>query len=165
MSGCSIKSVHFQRQSKTPLSWINGIKIFDLWWNKYWEMENWKMHITGNLRKHPHLLALRRWGRFAPNVPSGEARGETGVFAGYVYHRRQADSVKLAGIGLVCNVWADSILICLPLSMFLIRHLQALPYPRRCTHESREQHSRREWGESCVCFPNTLCCVLVFGLF
>ena len=80
-------------------------------------MENWKMHITGNLRKHPLLLALRRWGR-------------------------QADSVKLAGTGL-----------------------QALPYPRRCTHESCEQHSPREWGESCVCFPNTLCCVLVFGLF
>ena len=99
------------------------------------------------------------------NVPNGEERGETDVFAGYVYHRRQADSMKLAGIGLVCNVWADSILICLPLSMFLIRHLQALPYPRRCTRESREQHSRREWGESCVCFPNTLCCVLVFGLF
>ena len=65
------------------------------------------------------------------NVPNGEERGETDVFAGYVYHRRQADSVKLAGIDLVCNVWADSILICLPpLSMFLIRHLQALPYPR-----------------------------------
>ena len=98
------------------------------------------------------------------DVPNGEERGETDVFAGYVYHRRQADSVKLAGIGLVCNVWADSILICLPLSMFLILHLQALPYPRRCTQESRERHSRREWGESCVCFPNTLCCVLVFGL-
>ena len=62
------------------------------------------MHVTGNLQKHPLLLALRRWRRFAPNVPSGEERGETDVFAGYVYHRRQADSVKLAGIGLVCNV-------------------------------------------------------------
>ena len=62
------------------------------------------MHITGNLRKHPLLLVLRRWGRFAPNVPSGEERGETDVFAGYVYHRRQADPEKLAGIGLVCNV-------------------------------------------------------------
>ena len=78
-------------------------------------MENWKMHVTGNLQKHPLLLALRRWRRFAPNVPSGEERGETDVFAGYVYHRRQADSVKLAGIGLVCNVWADSIVICLPI--------------------------------------------------
>ena len=39
------------------------------------------------------------------DVPNGEERGETDVFgAGYVYHRRQADSVKLAGIGLVCNV-------------------------------------------------------------
>ena len=37
------------------------------------------------------------------NVPNGEERRETDVFAGYVYHRRQADSVKLAGIGLVCN--------------------------------------------------------------
>ena len=31
------------------------------------------------LRKHPVLLALRRWGRF---VPVGEERGETDVFAG-----------------------------------------------------------------------------------
>ena len=27
--------------------------------------------------------ALRRWGRFARNIPSGEERGETDVFAGY----------------------------------------------------------------------------------
>ena len=33
-----------------------------------------------SLRKHPFLLALRRWGHF--NVPSGEERGETYVFAG-----------------------------------------------------------------------------------
>ena len=32
-----------------------------------------------SLRKHPFLLALRRWGRF---VPVGEERGETDVFAG-----------------------------------------------------------------------------------
>ena len=37
----------------------------------------------GSLRKHPFLLPLRRWGRFARNVPSGEERGETDVFAGY----------------------------------------------------------------------------------
>ena len=37
-----------------------------------------------SLRKHPFLLALRRWGRFAKRfVPSGEERGETDVFAGY----------------------------------------------------------------------------------
>ena len=35
-----------------------------------------------SLRKHPFLHALRRWGRFARNVPSGEERGETDVFAG-----------------------------------------------------------------------------------
>ena len=35
-----------------------------------------------SLRKHPFLLALRRWGRFARNVLSGEERGETDVFAG-----------------------------------------------------------------------------------
>ena len=33
-------------------------------------------------RKQPLLLALRRWGRFARNVLSGEERGETTVFAG-----------------------------------------------------------------------------------
>ena len=32
-----------------------------------------------SLRKHPFLLALRRWGRY---VPSGEERGATDVFAG-----------------------------------------------------------------------------------
>ena len=37
----------------------------------------------GSLRKHPFLLALRRWGRFARNVLSGEERGETDVFEGY----------------------------------------------------------------------------------
>ena len=41
-----------------------------------------------NLRKHPFLHALRRWGRFARrNVcakrPRGEERGETDVFPGY----------------------------------------------------------------------------------
>ena len=36
-----------------------------------------------SLRKHPFLLALRRWRRFARNVPTGEERGETDVFAGY----------------------------------------------------------------------------------
>ena len=43
-----------------------------------------------SLRKHPFLLALRSWGRWslsrrrssARNVPSGEERGETDVFAG-----------------------------------------------------------------------------------
>ena len=39
-----------------------------------------------NLRKHPFLLALRSWGRFARNVPSGEEREETDVFAGYSFH-------------------------------------------------------------------------------
>ena len=37
---------------------------------------------SSSLRKHPFLLALRRWGRFARKVPSGEERGETDVFAG-----------------------------------------------------------------------------------
>ena len=36
-----------------------------------------------SLRKHPFLLALRRWGRSARNIPSGEERGETDVFARY----------------------------------------------------------------------------------
>ena len=38
-----------------------------------------------SLRKHPFLLALRRWGRFARNVPGDEERGETDVFAGYAF--------------------------------------------------------------------------------
>ena len=41
-------------------------------------------YVTFSLRKYPFLLALRRWGRFARNVPSGEERGETDVFACYV---------------------------------------------------------------------------------
>ena len=52
---------------------------------------------AGSLRKHPFLLALRHWRRFARNVPSGEERGETDVFSGekagyapdsYVFHSR-----------------------------------------------------------------------------
>ena len=35
-----------------------------------------------SLRKHPFLLALRRRGRSARNVPIDEERGETDVFAG-----------------------------------------------------------------------------------
>ena len=38
-----------------------------------------------SLRKDPFLLSLSRWRRFsARNVPSGEERGETNVFAGYM---------------------------------------------------------------------------------
>ena len=37
-----------------------------------------------SLRKHPFLLALRRCGRLPRNVASGEERGETDVFAGYM---------------------------------------------------------------------------------
>ena len=47
----------------------------------------------GNLTKHPFLLALRRWGRFARNVLRGEERGETDVFAGY--RRRDLLSFRL----------------------------------------------------------------------
>ena len=35
-----------------------------------------------SLPKHPFLLALRRLGRSARNVPIDEERGETDVFAG-----------------------------------------------------------------------------------
>ena len=41
-----------------------------------------KRQLGSSLRKHQFLLALCRWGRFARNVPSGEVRGETDVFAG-----------------------------------------------------------------------------------
>ena len=40
------------------------------------------VRVLVSLRKHPFLLALRRWRRVARNVPSGEERGETDVFAG-----------------------------------------------------------------------------------
>ena len=43
----------------------------------------WHNGRRASLRKHPFLLALRRWGRFARNETSGEERGETDVFAGY----------------------------------------------------------------------------------
>ena len=35
-------------------------------------------------KKRRYYLFFRRWGRFARNVPSGEERGETDVFAGHV---------------------------------------------------------------------------------
>ena len=43
---------------------------------------DWVLPKTLSLRKHPFLPALRSWGRFARNVPIGEERGETDVFAG-----------------------------------------------------------------------------------
>ena len=50
--------------------------------------------IYGSLRKHLFLLALRRWGRFARNIPSDEERGETDVFAGSIYGtKKQNESV------------------------------------------------------------------------
>ena len=53
-----------------------------------------------SLRKYPFLLALRLWGRFAPNVPSGEERGETDVFAGY-FKRFRAYSISLNSSNVV----------------------------------------------------------------
>ena len=35
------------------------------------------VRVLVSLRNHPFILALRRWGRVARNVPSGEERGET----------------------------------------------------------------------------------------
>ena len=42
-----------------------------------------------SLRKDTFPLALRRWGRFARTVPSGEKRGETDLFAGYIPRGKQ----------------------------------------------------------------------------
>ena len=50
------------------------------------EFNNCFIIRSPSLRKHPFVLALRRWGCFAflrANVPSGEERGETVVFADY----------------------------------------------------------------------------------
>ena len=44
--------------------------------DKHTAFEKNLLKIFRSLRKHPFLLALRRWGRF------GEERGETDVFAG-----------------------------------------------------------------------------------
>ena len=46
----------------------------------------WGISSHCSLRKHPFLLALHRWGRFARrNIPRYEERGETDVFAGYCH--------------------------------------------------------------------------------
>ena len=52
------------------------------------------MSLGLECEKQPFLLALRRWGRFARNVPSGEKRGATDVFAGYPQPSRSAGSTK-----------------------------------------------------------------------
>ena len=50
-------------------------------------MQYWSAALpVHSLRQHPFLLALCRWERFARNVPSGEERGETDVFAGYPHN-------------------------------------------------------------------------------
>ena len=66
------------------------------------------MREKSSLRKHPFLLALRRWGRFARrkrNVPSGEERGETDVFVGWEKSRATFCSwLKSSCTGTVINV-------------------------------------------------------------
>ena len=85
------------KRKRTPCS-LNHIKVFEkrLHWSFLecslsvmigWagiNRRNQKYYITPSLRKHPFLLALRRWWRFSRNLPSGEERGETDVFAGYI---------------------------------------------------------------------------------
>ena len=51
-------------------------------WRIIFFSHNDRNEIGFSLRKHPFLLTLRRWGRFARNVPSCEERRETDVFAG-----------------------------------------------------------------------------------
>ena len=51
------------------------------------DRSNLQLYCLDSLRKHPFLLALRRWERFARNVPSGEERAETDVFEGYSLER------------------------------------------------------------------------------
>ena len=53
-----------------------------------------------SLRKHSFLHALRRWGRFARNVPGCEERGETDVFAGYCMSEKSG-LLKLAARAVI----------------------------------------------------------------
>ena len=52
-----------------------------------------------SLRKHPFLLALRRWGRFARNVPIGEEEEKrmfsqaTACRKGYYFYSPQSSTV------------------------------------------------------------------------
>ena len=78
------------------------------------------MSLGLECEKQPFLLALRRWGRFARNVPSGEKRGATDVFAGYPQPSRSAGSTKQqAGkgygksVGLVPGGAAKQSVVCL----------------------------------------------------
>ena len=58
--------------------------LYDLVKTKFRFLQSSENKMDTSLRKHPFLLTLRRWGHFARkrNVPSGEERGETDVFAG-----------------------------------------------------------------------------------
>ena len=67
------------------------------WHSVYYAFEATRLRVTkyrtstidvnrtdiGSRRKHPFLPISHHGGRFARNVPSGEERGETDVFAGY----------------------------------------------------------------------------------
>ena len=55
----------------------------------------WGISSHCSLRKHPFLLALRRWGRFAGrNVPSYEERGETDVGYSHCYQTSRLEALQ-----------------------------------------------------------------------
>ena len=63
---------------------VSGIITGSLREYSFLLFSKWRVNgHSSSLRKHPFLFALRRWGRVARNVPSGEERGETDVSAGY----------------------------------------------------------------------------------
>ena len=84
----SIRSPLKKREAGTPAEVrpviVSGIITGSLREYSFLLFFKWRVNgHTSSLRKHPFLFALRRWGRFARNVPGGEEHGETDVFAGY----------------------------------------------------------------------------------
>ena len=76
-----------------------------------------------SLRKDPFPLALRRWGRFARTVPSGEKRGEKDLFAGYLPRGKQ----KFSRLKLMhaCDAFVSYV-------SFLSSHLRLVLCKNRC---------------------------------
>ena len=120
-------------------------KIFDLWWKKYWETENWK-----NASHRTHSKLTQWTTRHAKKIMTDVSDlfiGFPAVFKPSIsgewkYLQRffsfQTHWLKWKCLTNVIVKGEESILIGL-----------SFPVSSYSTHESK-QYSRIEWGESCV---------------
>ena len=98
-----------------------------------------RIPCSTSLQKHPFLLAVRSWGRFARTVPNGKERGETDVFAGY-------SSTRPPGI---CTMSFETIIACVADA----KRGGGEGEKRESGEKGRERLLRRGW---CICIAPTI---------